>query len=124
MVERLNQLATLSVARGVAFAGLGIVCTMIGFAGHLPAFLKAGGVGFLLVTAVLILKAQTAPKTRYKQTELWLMLEEKERPPGEVAQRLITTARQNALYRFAYIAALTSAVFLSSSAVAQLLARP
>ena len=120
-MDRLDQLATISVARGVAFAGLGIVCMMIGFAGHLPAFLKAGGIGFLLVAAVLILKAGTAEKTDYKRTELWLMLAENERPPGEVAQRLITTARQAALYRFANIAAMTSAAFLSSSAVARLL---
>jgi hypothetical protein len=123
VLERLEKLAALSVARGVGFAGLAIVCMMIGFAGHLPAFLKAGGIGFLLVTAVLILKAQVAPATAYKRTELWLMLEEHERPPGELAQRLIATARQNALYRFAYIAAFTSAVFLGSSAVTLVLAR-
>lgn len=120
MLERLDRLAAVSVARGVAFAGLAILCTMIGFAGHLPAFLKAGGIGFLLVTAVLILKAQTAPTTAYKRTELWLMLEDHERPSGEAAQRLIAAARQNALYRFAYIAAITSAAFLGSSALARL----
>jgi hypothetical protein len=94
---------------------------MVGFAGHLPAFLKAGGIGFLLVAAVLMLKAGTAEKTAYKRTELWLMLDENERPPGEVAQRLITTARQSALYRFANLAAMTSAALLGSSAAARLL---
>lgn len=122
MLERLDRLATVSVARGVAFAALAIFCIMIGFAAHLPIFLKAGGIGSLLVTAVLILKAQTAPKTAYRRTELWIMLDDDERPSGEVAQRLITIARQNALYRFAYIAAIASAAFLGSSVLAQLVA--
>lgn len=121
MPERLDKLAVLSVARGVAFAALAILCTMIGFAGHLPAFLKAGGLGFLLVAAVLILKAQAAPRTAYKRTELWLMLADDERPSGEAAQHLIAGARQNALYRFAQIAAVAAAAFLGSSAVAQIL---
>jgi hypothetical protein len=122
VLEHLERLATVSVARGVAFAGLAIVCTMVGFAGHLPALLKAGGIGFLLVTAVLIMKAQSAPRTRYKHTELWIMLEEHERPPVELAQQLIAAARQNALYRFAHVGATVSAGFLGSSALAQLAA--
>ena len=81
-MDRLDQLATISVARGVAFAGLAIICMMIGFAGHLPAFLKAGGIGFLLVAAVLILKAGTAEKTASKRTELWLMLAENDLYPS------------------------------------------
>jgi hypothetical protein len=117
MTERLNQLATISVARGVGFAALAIVCTMVGFSSHLPAFLKAGGIGFLLVAAVLILKAQAAPRTAHRRTELWLMLEDHERPVGQSAQQLITLARQNALYRFAQIAAVVSAVLLGLSAV-------
>jgi hypothetical protein len=123
MLERLDQLATISVGRGVAFAGLAIICMMIGFAGHLPAFLKAGGIGSLLVTAILLLMAQAAPRKAYKRTELWLMLNEHERPPGEVAQKLIASARQNALYRFAQIAAIASAAFLSTSAISQLVFR-
>lgn len=121
MPERLDKLAVLSVARGVAFAALAILCTMIGFAGHLPAFLKAGGLGFLLVAAVLILKAQAAPRTAYKRTELWLMLADDERPSSEAAQHLIAAARQHALYRFAHIAAVAAAAFLGSSAAAKIL---
>jgi hypothetical protein len=121
MTERLNQLATLSVARGVGFAALAIVCTMVGFSSHLPAFLKAGGIGFLLVAAVLILKAQAAPRKAYRRTELWLLLQDHERPSKLVAQQLITRARQKALYRFAQIATAVSAVLLALSTMTDFL---
>jgi hypothetical protein len=121
VTERLNELATISVARGVGFAGLAIVCTMVGFSSYLPAFLKAGGLGFLLVAAVLIVKAQAAPRTAYRRTELWLLLADHERPPAERAQQLISRARQRALYRFGLGAAILSALLLGLSIIARTL---
>lgn len=53
MLERLEKLAAVSVARGVEFAGLAIFCLMVGFAGHLPVFLKAGANRLILTTGVL-----------------------------------------------------------------------
>lgn len=115
MTERLNQLATISVARGVGFAGLAIVCTMVGFTGSVPALLKAGGLGAALVATVLILKASGAPRMPHRRTEIWLMLEAHERPPEDMAQTLIVSARQHALYRFAHAAASVAACFLALS---------
>jgi hypothetical protein len=120
VTERLNQLATISVARGVGFAGLAIVCTMVGFSGSLPALLKAGGLGAALVTTVLIMKASTAPRVSHRRTEIWLMLEAHERPPADFAQRMIVTARRSALIRFALASAWVATALLSLSLVARL----
>jgi hypothetical protein len=121
VTERLNQLATISVARGVGFAGLAIVCTMVGFSGSIPALLKAGGLGAALVAAVLILKAGSAPRLSHRKTEVWLMLEAHERPPDPLAQELITSARQMALLRFALAAASVAAVLLALSFLARVI---
>ena len=120
MLDRLDQLAILSVARGVGFASLAVLCVMIAFAGHPAALLKAGGIGALLVTAVLMLKAHGASKLAYRRTEVWLMLEAHERPPDAYAQRLIASARRKALLRFALAAASVGASFLGASVLARL----
>ena len=120
MTERLNQLATISVARGVGFAGLAIVCTMIGFSGSIPALFKAGGLGAALVAAVLILKAGGAPRLPHRRTEIWLMLDAHERPPDGLAQTMIASARQIALLRFALAAAWVAAVLLGLSFLARI----
>lgn len=120
MHERLNQLATISVARGVGFAGLAIICMMVGFSGNPHALLKAGGLGALLVTAVLVMKARAAPQFRYRRTEVWLMLEPHERPPEAYAQRMIAAAREAALFRFAQASAATAVGFLTCATLVKL----
>jgi hypothetical protein len=120
VTERLNQLATLSVARGVGFAGLAIVCTMVGFSGSIPALLKDGGLGVALVTTVLMMKASSAPRLSHRRTEIWLMLEAHERPPESLAQGLIVSARQAALLRFAFASAWVAAALLGLSLLARL----
>ena len=120
MTDRLHQLATISVARGVGFAGLAIVCTMVGFSGSIPALLKAGGLGAALVTTVLMIKASSAPRLSHRKTEIWLMLEAHERPPEGLAQALIMSARQGALLRFAFASAWVAAALLGLSLLARL----
>jgi hypothetical protein len=120
VTERLNQLATISVARGVGFAGLGILCMMVGFSGSPSAMLKAGGLGAALVTAVLIMKAGAAPGLPHRRTEIWLMLEAHERPPDSLAQTLIASARRSALLRFAHAAAIVSAAMLGLSLMSRI----
>jgi hypothetical protein len=121
VLERLNQLALLSVARGVGFAALAIVCAMVGFYGNPHALLKFGGLGFLLVAAVLIIKARSASALRYRRTEVWQMLEPHERPPDAYAQRMIAAARQAALLRFAHTTAAASVAFLGSATCVQVI---
>jgi hypothetical protein len=117
VLERLNQLAILSVARGVGFAALAIACAMVGFYGNPHALFKFGGLGFLLIAAVLIMKARSAPDLRYRRTEVWRMLEPDERPPEAYAQRMIAAA----LLRFAQATASVSVALLGSATCVQIM---
>ncbi len=121
VLERLNQLAILSVARGVGFAALAIACAMVGFYGNPHALFKFGGLGFLLIAAVLIMKARSAPDLRYRRTEVWRMLQPDERPPVAYAQRMIAAARQAALLRFAQATASVSVALLGSATCVQIM---
>lgn len=114
-LQRLRTLAELSTARACGFAGLASFCLMVGLSGSPPTALKAGGYCALLVVAVLLMLAQQAPLRPYKRTEIWLMLDESERPPEASAQMLFARARREAFLRFAAYHALAAIVLLASA---------
>jgi hypothetical protein len=66
----------------------------------------------LFVSAVLLLKAYLAPSRRCVATEVWLMLDETERPPVRLAQPLISAALRQWFLYFAMQAAFVSAALL------------
>lgn len=90
-ISRLNDLAMLSISRGCAFALLAIFCFMVGLSGFPIIALNSGAILLMLAAAVLLLKAETAPKKPYKRTEVWILLEPDERPSPEIAQFIIGT---------------------------------
>ncbi len=63
---------------------------MVSLAGHPARVFEAGGLGALLLSLALILKAHNARADHYKRTEVWIMLEKNERPPEALAAVLIT----------------------------------
>jgi hypothetical protein len=113
MIERIEHLAHVSVARGCGFAALAILTFFIGMLGDLVTAFKCAGYLSLLASAVLLLKAGLARIQPYRRTELWLMLKPAERPPAAVAQQLIGTVLREAYLRFARQAAVLSAMFLT-----------
>lgn len=115
MRDKVEMCAWISVARGCGFAGLAIICGMVGLSFDPPAALKFGGLSALLVCAVLVLKALRAARVRYKDTETWLMLEDRDRPPAALAQSLITGARRRMLFSFARVNAMFAAGCFSGS---------
>lgn len=122
--SKLEQLAHLSVARGCGFAALGIATMMVGLAGHMPTAFKAGGILLLIVCLVLILKAARAGRRRYRDTELWVMLEPNERPSEAVAQRVIASALRHMYLCFARRFALGAALLLTGSLILGVLGPP
>ncbi|MGD9925457.1 MAG: hypothetical protein AB7L90_10900 [Hyphomicrobiaceae bacterium] len=113
MIERIEHLAHVTVARGCGFAALAILTFFIGMLGELATAFKCAGYLSMLACTVLLLKAGLARLQPYRRTELWLMLKPTERPPTAVAQQLIgTTLREVYLY-FARQAAILSVMFLS-----------
>ncbi len=114
-MDQIESSARISVARGSGFALLAIVCFMVGLSGMPALALKTGGVFCLIAAFVLLLKAERAPHRLYKRTEVWLMLDERARPPEAVAQRLIGGALRGACHQFALYFAQGAAIALSLS---------
>lgn len=121
--QRLRDLAEVSTARACGFAGLAILCLMVGLSANLVTTLKAGGYAALLVMAVLLLMARRAASRPFRRTELWLMLGEAERPPPLLAQNLLARVRRAAFLRFAAYHAAAAALLLAAAALANLIGR-
>ena len=121
-MQAIRQVAFMSTARGCGFGSLAIITATFGFL-ETPAFaLKLAGVFFLLATTILILKAWRAPDVPYRRTEVWLLLPEDQRPNETAAQAMVTAARIEAFYRFAYISSTLAAILLTGALIAGMLA--
>lgn len=118
MSDPIENNALVSIARGCGFAGLATLCGMIGISFNPALALKLGGYSALLTSCILLLKAWRAHAVPYSHTEVWMMLNENERPPKPIAQAVITGARQRMLYLFAsYSAKLALALLVASMLV-------
>ena len=115
MLQKIERLAYISVARGCGFAALAIVTFMVGLSGDMVSSLEAGGSLALLVCLVLLLKAWQFGHRSYKRTEVWMMLGPLERPPSTIAQHVIGTALHDSCLRFALHAARVSAYLLAAA---------
>lgn len=111
-MDKIDQLAHASVARGCGFAMLAIATFMIGLSGNFAIALRAGGYACLLMCFTLMMMGWRAQSIPYKNTELWLILEPSDRPQPAVAQAIIATARREALLNFALHSAWLAAVLL------------
>jgi hypothetical protein len=127
MLQKLEALAELSVARGCGFAALAIFTFMIGTVSDPALAFKSGGLMTLLACAVLLLKARNACTRPYKSTELWIMLAKDERPDAAIAQQVIGNVLRDVYLRFAQQAAVLAILMLSAAQILLLLgveARP
>jgi hypothetical protein len=113
MYEKIEHLTAISIARGVGFGALTVICFMVGFASSPVNVLRAGGFGSLLICMVLYFKGLNCNPRNYRHTEVWIMLDKHEREPSEVAGVMISNARRTALFRWAHGAAWAAASMLS-----------
>ena len=115
MQDLIRRLADLSIARGCGFAALAVACVMISLAGNIGSVFEAGGIGCLLTAMALILKAHYASPATFKRTEVWIMLDKRERPADDIAAVWITDARRFALLKWANRMAWAAAVLLGAA---------
>jgi hypothetical protein len=120
-MEHIRKLAWISVARGCSFGGLAILTMMIGFSATPALALDFGGVGFLLMAVILMIKAARSEQFPYRRTEIWLMLEPQDRPPPEVAPGIISRTRRDVILRFAHMSALAALCCLLMAAALQIM---
>lgn len=107
-MHKVEELALISVARGVGFAALAIATLMLGLSSDLQTSLKAGGILTLITSLTLLMKGLMAPQRDYKRTEVWIMLDPNDRPSAALAQDLIGDALKRTYLNFARHAALIS----------------
>jgi hypothetical protein len=111
-MDAVERAAYLSVGRACAFGALAIFCFIVGLSFDPNLAARAGGLLTMLMTAILIMRATSAPTRPYGKTETWLMLEASERPSAQVAQQVIGSALREAYFWYARSTALVTASLL------------
>lgn len=118
-MEDMRRIAYETVLRACGFASLAIFCVMIGLSFLPRSAFQAGGFLSLVMTLVLLIKAQEARTKDHRRTEMWLYLPKENRPPQEIAQRTVSTLMHEIYLQFAHWTVLVSismwtiALFLS-----------
>ena len=120
MIQTIEELGEISVARGCGLAVLAIGTFMVGLSWDMVLAAKVGGLLVLFVCVVLLVRAQRALSRPVERTELWLMLDRSERPSAAYAQRFIGSVLRTCYLRFALHAACLSASLLALSLGLQL----
>ena len=117
MYDTVKRYTTLSIARGVGFGSLAVFCFVVGFSGDTVNLLRAAGFGSFLISITLLIKAVNSSQKNYRRTEVWTMLPEHDRPPTEIASRLVTTIRRKVLFQWSLGAAWATAIFLGTATI-------
>jgi hypothetical protein len=122
IVDRIRDLAVLSVRRACGFAVIAICTVMAGLlydpllAIRVGAFLTTGGL------AVLLYKAHEAPRRDHRKTELWLLLGRDAGMPEAVAGKVINNTLRDVYIEHARYAATLALVLWAATLLGRLAA--
>jgi hypothetical protein len=123
-LDRVRAMAWISVGRACAFGMLAIAMVSFSLVAWPHIAFKLAALGCTLATAILVLKGERAPRTSYKSTEVWIMLERHVDVPEAHVHRLITGALQDTYRQFALAAAALATGFWLLALVAWLFHTP
>ena len=90
-MDRIRELAWVSVSRACGFALMAIFTVMIALSFEPVLAAKSGAVLFLIAAVALWMLARLAPTRNPRRTEVWYMLDPHEQPIAVAAQRVIGT---------------------------------
>lgn len=110
-LERLREVAFLTIGRAVGFGGLAVFCVMAGTAFDPLLAVQAGGFGVLIILAVLLIKARFALTADHRKTEMWLYLKKEERPAEAYARWAASTVLRDTYLQFARWMAVLAVAF-------------
>lgn len=99
-MEIVRKLAVMCVARAVGFGALAIGCIMFSFAFDPPTSFKSGAILTLLMSGILLLKAQYVLYQQPRHTEVWLYLDEQMRPRDKEAVARYANVLRDVYLRF------------------------
>ena len=114
-MRAIETAALISVGRACGFAGLAILCVMLGLSFEPVLAARAGGLMGLGLAAILAVFGMLAERRAYQETETWLILPKEERPPAAVAQELIGKTLRETYFWFAERAMVGSMILLGAS---------
>ncbi len=120
-MEKIREVAFACVGRAVMFGVLAIACVMMGFSFNPVSAFMSGAVLALAMAAILIFKAATAHRQNPKMTEVWLYLDETNRPSDAHARFVFGTVMREVYGRFAQAALLIGCGLFAISLVFSLL---
>lgn len=112
LVERM---AFITVIRANGFAGLAIMCVMVGSSFDPKMAFRMGAVLLLMWAFFQILRGYTALQKDVRETELWILLEKQDRPQPEIRQQIIGGALRTAYYSFAHLSSVLAALLAGAS---------
>lgn len=99
---------------------LGVLCVMMGFAYDLTLCFRSGAIGTTAIAVVLYYRGLAALSRNYKDTEVWIMLEDKLRPSTAKAQEMIGAALREIYLRFSFACAVGALALWSVTFFAEL----
>jgi len=120
-MKAIETAALISVGRACGFAGLAILCVMLGLSFEPVLATRAGGVMGLGLAAILAVFGMLAQGRAYQETETWLILPKEERPPAAIAQELIGKTLRETYFWFAERAMMGAMILLGASLIFKLL---
>lgn len=100
-MDAIDNAAYISIGRACGFAGLAVMCIMLGLSFEPVLAARTGGVLAFSLALILCFFALRAPSRPYHRTELWLILAREHRPPAPIAQIVIGRALRDAYLWFA-----------------------
>lgn len=110
-MDNLRRAAFVSVGRACGFGGLAIFCFVAGMSFNPVLATRTGGILTLIMVLLLLFKHYRLRFQDHRKTELWLMLDRKQRPPEAFARRVACSALSDAYLWFARSTAAVSIVF-------------
>ena len=96
-MNQIRQIAIACVGRAVMFGWLAICCVMVGFSFAPVSSFRSGAVLALLMSLVLLWRSMTAASRNPKHSEVWLYLDEANRP-AEAHARLVFATIMREVY--------------------------
>lgn len=114
-METIRNLAIMCVGRAVMFGALAIFCVMFSFAFDPAAAFRSGAIMTLLMTGILLLKAQYVVFQKPRNTEVWIYLDERARPRDDEATRRYAAVLREVYARFALAALLAACALFAIS---------
>lgn len=100
-MEPVRKVGFACVGRAVLFGSLAIACVMFAFSFNPVTAFRSGAIMTLLMSAILAWKAYAAAWQNPTMTEVWLYLDETQKPKQQHARVVFATIMREIYVRFA-----------------------